>query len=110
MGCLPHGSGKPGFKAKQSRKQNDFWLATAPHVFQGAASAPFPTQDTPTVGSRQKEYHGWQQSVEEAEYFIRMLTRPGDLVIDPCLGTGTTGLAAIRLNRRFVGCDILAAG
>jgi len=46
----------------------------------GAASAPFPTQDTPTVGSRQKEYHGWQQSVEEAEYFIRMLTRPGDLV------------------------------
>jgi len=32
-------------------------------------------------------------------------TRPGDLVVDPFFGTGTTGAVAKRLNRRFIGIE-----
>jgi modification methylase len=32
-------------------------------------------------------------------------TRPGDLVLDPFFGTGTTGAVAKRLQRRFVGIE-----
>lgn len=39
------------------------------------------------------------------EPFINVLTRPGELVCDPFLGTGTTAAVAARLGRRFVGFD-----
>lgn len=37
---------------------------------------------------------------------ISLFTNAGDLVCDPCLGSGTTALACIKLGRRFVGCEI----
>jgi len=39
-------------------------------------------------------------------WFIHGLTDPGDVVFDPFLGSGTTVLEAMRLNRRAVGIDI----
>lgn len=38
--------------------------------------------------------------------FIRLLTRPGDVVLDPFLGSGTTAVAAKKLNRHYLGVDI----
>jgi hypothetical protein len=67
---------------------------------------PYPTQDTRRVNLKEKSHHGWQRPLPEAEYYIRMLTEPGQLVCDPCLGSGTTALACHHLKRRFVGCDV----
>ena len=39
------------------------------------------------------------------EFFIKFLTRPGDLVFDPFGGSGTTGAVAETLGRRWVTCD-----
>lgn len=40
------------------------------------------------------------------EWFIKLFTQPGDVVLDPFLGSGSTALAAKRLGRRYVGIDI----
>lgn len=40
------------------------------------------------------------------EFFIHQLSKPGDLILDPMLGSGTTLVEALRLGRRAVGCDI----
>lgn len=40
------------------------------------------------------------------DFFIRLFTRPGDVVLDPFCGSGTTGEAALALGRSFVGIDI----
>lgn len=40
------------------------------------------------------------------EWFIRLFTQPGDLVLDPFVGSGTTCVAAIRQNRNVIGIDI----
>ena len=37
---------------------------------------------------------------------LRLSTSPGDLVLDPFVGSGTTGLAALKLRRRFVGIEL----
>lgn len=39
-------------------------------------------------------------------WFIRLFTKPGDLVLDPFLGSGTTALAAARLGRNYLGIEI----
>lgn len=43
---------------------------------------------------------------ELPEFFIKLFTRPGDLVLDPFAGSGTTGVVAARLGRDFIGIDI----
>lgn len=40
------------------------------------------------------------------QWFIKLFTQPGDVVLDPFVGSGTTALAAIKLGRHFVGIDI----
>jgi len=52
-----------------------------------------------------KEWHGWEQSSVEAEYYIKMLSEPDDWILDPMMGSGTTGIAALRCGRRFIGIE-----
>jgi len=49
--------------------------------------------------------HAAQKPVGLLEYLIRLTTRPGQCVLDPFCGSGSTGVAALRLSRRFVGVD-----
>jgi ParB family chromosome partitioning protein len=59
-----------------------------------------------TADGVQKELHHWQQSLDGFIEIVQRFTEPGDLVVDPFLGSGTTALACLQLGRRFVGCDI----
>jgi hypothetical protein len=52
-----------------------------------------------------KVLHPFEQSTEEAEHFISSLSYEGQMVCDPMLGTGTTGIAAIKLKRKFIGIE-----
>ncbi|HZH92196.1 MAG TPA: DNA modification methylase [Pyrinomonadaceae bacterium] len=58
-----------------------------------------------TSDVRDKEHHEWGQSVSGMNDIVRRFTKPGDLILDPFLGGGTTGIAALKLGRRFMGLD-----
>ncbi len=47
----------------------------------------------------------WAEYLALPERFIRQYTRPGDMVLDPFCGVGTTGRVAVELGRRFVGFE-----
>jgi SAM-dependent methyltransferase len=53
-----------------------------------------------------KSGHEWAQGCEELFDLIRQLTEPGDLIVDPFMGSGTTLVAAHMLGRNTIGCDI----
>ena len=55
------------------------------------------------IGDR---YHEWQKPMELLERLIRNSSKAGDFVFDPFAGTGTTMLAAAKLGRKTLGCDI----
>lgn len=40
------------------------------------------------------------------EFFVRSFCPPGGLCCDPFSGSGTMGAVAVRLGRRFTGCDL----
>ncbi len=44
--------------------------------------------------------------VDLPKWFIRLFTEPGDTVLDPFIGSGTTAVAAIQLARNYVGIDL----
>ena len=44
--------------------------------------------------------------VELCEFFIKAFSNQGDVVFDPFLGSGTTGVASIKTDRNFVGCEL----
>jgi site-specific DNA-methyltransferase (adenine-specific) len=50
--------------------------------------------------------HPTQKPVQLLERVILASTREGDLVFDPFAGSSTTGVAAAKLGRRFVGCEL----
>ncbi len=52
-----------------------------------------------------KILHEWEQSTVEAEYIIKNLTLENQIVLDPMMGTGTTGLATRNLRRKFIGIE-----
>lgn len=53
-----------------------------------------------------KCFHGWGQSESGMADILQRFTKPGDLICDPFCGGGSTGVAAVRLHRKFIGIDI----
>ncbi|MBV8694091.1 MAG: site-specific DNA-methyltransferase, partial [Ktedonobacteraceae bacterium] len=50
--------------------------------------------------------HPTQKPLKVLSPFIKLATNPGDLVLDPFMGVGSTGVAALQIDRRFMGIEI----
>lgn len=54
---------------------------------------------------QRSKLHPTQKPVALMEYFIRTYTNPGDVVLDNCMGSGTTGVACKLTGRQFIGIE-----
>lgn len=55
---------------------------------------------------RERGLHPTQKPVALMEYLIKTYTNEGDLVLDNCMGSGTTGVACVNTNRNFIGIEL----
>jgi site-specific DNA-methyltransferase (adenine-specific) len=60
----------------------------------------------PGNGEKRNGKHPTQKPLALLERILRAASQPGDQVLDPFNGSGTTGIAALKLGRRYVGLDI----
>lgn len=61
---------------------------------------------TSTVAGAEKLGHPTQKSLELMKKLMFIHTNPGELVMDPFMGSGSTGAAALELNRNFIGVEM----
>jgi site-specific DNA-methyltransferase (adenine-specific) len=61
---------------------------------------PVTTKATPANG------HPAPRSVEHFRWLVNWWTDPGETVLDPFMGSGTTGVACVQLGRSFIGVEI----
>ena len=50
--------------------------------------------------------HPTQKPVKVLSHIVKLASNPGDLVFDPFMGVGSTGIAALNLGREFLGFEI----
>ncbi len=60
---------------------------------------------TPANEEKQHGKHPTQKPTALIARCLRATTDPGDLVLDPFTGSGSTGVAALKLGRHFIGCE-----
>jgi site-specific DNA-methyltransferase (adenine-specific) len=53
-----------------------------------------------------KGLHPTQKPLELIEYLVKTFTNENDLILDPFMGAGTTGVACKHFNRRFIGIEL----
>lgn len=91
------------------------------HRRNGTASPIYNAADDPTYYSSTSRYprsiirfssekqrggmHPTQKPLALCEYLVKTHSNPGDIVLDNCMGSGTTGVAALRNGRSFIGME-----
>jgi site-specific DNA-methyltransferase (adenine-specific) len=91
---------------KPAKKEKDFGLTgeekKKPQRDEGQENFDVPFKNRPNTA---KNIHATVKPVKLMSYIITLFSREGDWVIDPFLGSGTTGLASKLLNRNFIGVE-----
>lgn len=77
-------------------------------TFNKPADAPYLRSvfETSIVSGSERTIHPTQKSLKLMKEIIKIHTNENDLIIDPFMGSGTTGVAALNLNRKFIGIEV----
>nr|WP_273924502.1 site-specific DNA-methyltransferase [Pseudomonas idahonensis] len=91
--------------AKTSREDRNEGLHSGmqPSVATGATMRDRETADWP---ARNGNHHPTVKPTDLMAYLLRLVTPPGGTALDPFMGSGSTGKAAMREGFRFIGCEL----
>lgn len=91
-----------GFKTFEELKQIDM-------KYQRTFNLPSDSKFIGNVLEFKKDYQGLhptQKPVALLEYLIKTYTNEGDIVLDNCMGSGSTGVACVNTKRNFIGIEL----
>lgn len=89
-------------KAKQTSNYNDASNRPEPYM----SDEYYPTSILEISNSRTKDGHPTQKPVVLFEYLIKTYSNEGELILDNCMGSGTTAVACVNTKRKFIGIEI----
>jgi DNA modification methylase len=98
--------------AKASKRERNAGLEGMPLVTarSGIGGGQVPVDDQGNERNRfevtQANHHPTVKPIALMRYLIKLITPPGGIVLDPFMGSGSTGVAAKSLGFRFIGCEL----
>ena len=94
--------GKPQLKNTGGSSTNYNKCLEQPHI----SDSYYPTTLLEIPLPRFKGGHPTQKPVPLLEYLIKTYTNEGETVLDNCMGSGSTGVACLNTNRKFIGIEL----
>lgn len=97
-------AGKP-YTQKSGRPSNNYDAANCHSVVTENKGERYPT-DILKFNRDKDKIHPTQKPVELIRYLIRTYSNPGEVILDNCMGSGTTAIAAMRERRSYIGFEL----
>lgn len=100
-------AGTPYKRVSKYNNNNDhkFGISDKVITFNEGTRYPQTVRAIPQNWSKQQQLHPTQKPVALMEYMIKSYTQEGETVLDFTMGSGTTGVACVNLNRGFIGIE-----
>ena len=89
-----------GDSKKQASIQNNLKMG-----FVSRSDEYYPTNIIEIANTRKGVVHPTQKPVDLMVYLITTYSKEGDVILDSCMGSGTTGVAALQIGRKFIGME-----
>ena len=80
-----------------------FYYGRDPYLMRGLGSQP---NGFSTTEPTEKNGHPCPKPIKQTEWMVRRVSFPGETILDPFMGSGTTGVACVKLGRKFIGIEI----
>ncbi len=83
-------------------KPGDKWTFNRQNTTYDGSVLSYPSES----GGGFKRYHPCQKNVKMLEEILQRHSNPGDIVFDPFMGGGSTGVACVNTGRNFIGVEL----
>ena len=94
-------------KYLETQNNTELYGKTNKIISGGGSTERYPRSIITFASDKQKsKLHTTQKPVALLEYLIKTYTNEDDIVLDNCMGSGSTGVACMNTNRKFIGIEI----
>jgi len=100
------GVNRVAYDFKAITETENYGAIGSPNLRQGEMRVPSSWQKFNVASGAEKTKHSTQKPVALMEYLIKTYTNKGEIVLDFTMGSGSTGVAAKNLGRRFIGIEL----
>jgi site-specific DNA-methyltransferase (adenine-specific) len=106
QGLVPYG--KEVRSGNKQGKDNSYWRPSLKSSNGSGYVQEFTNYPTSVLffDKVQKAVHPTQKPVALLEYLIKTYTNSGEVILDNCMGSGSTGVACVNTGRRFIGMEL----
>nr|WP_236008251.1 site-specific DNA-methyltransferase [Levilactobacillus andaensis] len=99
-------AGKPYRSVKSGTQTSNYHVAKDVNVVSQSDGRRYPRDVIRFSSISGKTAHPTQKPTRLLDYLIKTYTDPGDLVLDNCMGSGSTGVACVKTGRSFGGMEL----
>ena len=96
---------RPVIQKRKAQKKRSGLYQQFEEIKEKTYTHKFPTSIL-KFGSVHKPIHSTQKPQDLLEWLVNTYSNEGDVVLDPTMGSGSTGLSCINLNREFIGIEL----